>query len=429
MYSEINIEGLETEAEKIVLDNDRMLYLPFFSAAEKFCSENNVLFGGRVGIDLLIGESITKDSFLWELYCDDTFNTAKLLANALSNVNSPHIPTKTVALQTNIRHKEFTIFINSRMLFKIYSLDKYRGINLSQLMGPATRDSYFTKIPIKCISEEMQLIEIYRTLYNPAKMSLWTKYIAAEDIIYNTIKDFVAEKAVKEISGGDCKINKHHLESDIIKKIITGSNNILIGDHALASLGIENNPSRIQIITEEPIEKISNAVESLIKASAPSAKVTFIRYSLNIPSDFQIVKYTLYINTGKEQMPIADIFNSAEFELIPWWEGSGKYQKIKIGNPWVLLRFQFIDIWILRLILNLGTDNPEFIKTKIRSIVNRASEIRKIVKDYLSTDPAKIFQLDNYVGNYIDENIAKKKLIKELGERFQTYYPAKNLNS
>jgi hypothetical protein len=174
MYSQINIvKNIEPIAEKFILDNDRMMYLPFFERTEKFCAENNVLIGGRVGLDLLIGKPVTKDSFTWDLYCDDTFNTAKALADELSQVDSPHVPARTVALMTNIRYKEFTLSINARIMFKIYAMDRYRGIKLVELMGPAVRTSYFTKTSIKLISEEMQLIEIYRTLYSPKKLSLW----------------------------------------------------------------------------------------------------------------------------------------------------------------------------------------------------------------------------------------------------------------
>src|SRR5690606_5687084 len=107
----------------------------------------DVIIGGRVGIDLLVGRPLAKDSFFWELYCDDTFNTARELALTLYRTESPHIPSRTVALHTNIRHREFTIFINARRLFKIYALDKYRGLKLAKLMGPAIRTSYFNKIP------------------------------------------------------------------------------------------------------------------------------------------------------------------------------------------------------------------------------------------------------------------------------------------
>lgn len=432
MYTRINIVSrLEPEAEKFILDNDRMLYLPFFTRAEEFCIENSVLIGGRVGIDLLVGREITKDSFMWDLYCDDTFNTTKTLADELSRVVSPHIPARTVSLMTNIRHKEFTLSINARVLFKIYSMDKYRGIKLVDLMGPATRTSYFTHAPIKLVSEEMQLIEIYRNLYTPKKLHMWESELAAEDKIYSLISDTLGEKAVKELSGGIEKFNKTAAEEIILRKIVAGSDNVLIGDYALEALGLSS-ASRLQFISSMRVDDIAAAVEMVLKndirrIKVRVARVTFVKYPLNIPSDFQIAKYTLYVNNGREQTPIADVFNSSTFEMIPYWLLGGEYSRVKVGNPWVLLRFMLIDIWVLKLILNIGTDSPEFIKGRVGNIIKNADKVRKVTREKINSDASELFQLNGYVGCYIDENVAKKKLIKEIGERFPAYYPAKSV--
>jgi hypothetical protein len=110
--------------------------------------------------------------------------------------------------------------------------------------------------------------------------------------------------------------------------------------------------------------------------------------------------------------------------MIPYWNGAGDFAKIKLANPWVILRFLFIDVWTLKLILNIGTDNPDFIKRRIQQLIANCDLTRTLALSCLK-EPEKIFQLTNYVGSFIDENVAKKKLIKELGERFPVYYPAK----
>lgn len=432
MYSQISIvKKIEPDAEKFILDNDRMLYLPFFECAEKYCAENSVLIGGKVGLDLVIGRAFTKDSFAWDLYCDDTFNIAKGLADALFRVNSPHVPSATVALSTDIRHKEFTLRINARHMFKIYALDRYRGIKLADLMGPAVRDGYFTKTPIKLISEEMQLIEVYRNLYSPKKLSQWMDKLSAEEKLYNLISDTLGAKSVGSISGAGERLNKHEAEEQILRKIIASSNRVLIGDHALKALGL-GVPSRLQFITHENINEVTKSIERVLQNSSrklriSNIKVTHIRYPLNIPSDFQISKHTIYINGGRDHVPIVDVFNSSAFEMIPWWAGSGNYSGIKVGNPWVLLRFLFIDIWVLRLILNIGTDNPDFIKSRIKAIVANADKVRTLALECVADRPETIFQINNYAGNYIDEDVARKKMIKEIGDRFAPYYPAKSI--
>ncbi len=452
MYTKVNIlNELELSAEKFIMDNDRMLYKVFFEAVEQFCASNLVLLGGRIGIDLITGKALSRTSFFWDLYCDDTFNTAKNLVIKLSGVRSPHIPANTVALQTNIRHKEFTIYINARTLFKVYSMDKYRGIKLIDLMGPAVRTSYFARIPIKCIPEEMQLITIYRNLYTPSKMSLWRDDIENERKIYELIRESASEKATQLIGSNEgsnasdsCKNGKvgdahsgpdtdsyraadvtgahqysPHIKQTInciLQKVLRANDYVLIGEYALSALKLTHNPLRLQFIAHDDIKIIVKKCERCL---ARPGKLTYMYYSLNLPDDFQILKYTIYMSTGKDQVALADVFNSSAFEMIPFtWRDN-----VRVGNLWVILRFLFIDMWVLKLILNLDSNSAEFIKTKIVDTIKRAD----IVRTNIAADMPVHFQIDNYVGRYIDENIAKKKLIKEIGERLPIFYPAKHI--
>lgn len=413
MYLRINtIKTIEPLAEEFVFNNDRMLYKPFFERAEQFCSDNNVLIGGPVGVHMLIKKEINKDLFVWDLYCDDIFQTSKNLATALSEVKSPHVPSRTVALQTNIRHKEFTIFVYTRMLFKIYSLDKYRGVKLSEMMCQNTTPGYFTQVPIKCICAEMQLIETYRILYTPAKMAMWQAGLDIEDKLFA-----VATGPASDIKGGreqSCDYQK------VLVQLLTKSPHVLIGDHALSDMGLITNPARIQIISSDDIEIIRTLVEKTI--CNQRTKINQVKYSLNIPSDFQITKHTLYITSGKDQTPIMDVFNSSQFEMIPYYWGRDKYAGVRIGNPWVILRFLFIDIWVLKLIMRMSGDAKPM-KCKISTNVSRAALVRKFIS---TRGPTEAFQLSNYAGTYINETIAKKKLIKEIGDRFPMFYPAAN---
>jgi hypothetical protein len=160
------------------------------------------------------------------------------------------------------------------------------------------------------------------------------------------------------------------------------------------------------------------ALNSLLKSN-----LTFVEYKLNLPRDFRIKKYTIYMQ-GRDRTPLFDIFNSTNFEMIPFWE----INNYKIGNPFVLLRFQFINLWSLRIILNIGSES-KFIENKIRVILNRSNKLRRLIDEIISGSNTNyavtdLFQLDNYIGKYINEFIAKKQLIKKIGMRFPIYYPA-----
>ena len=438
MYTKINnTPELIQHAEKFVLDNDRMMYMKFFTAAEEFCIKNDIIIGGKVGLDLLAGVLLTKDSFMWDLYCDNTYNMAKSLADCLYDVSDPHVSSKTVSMRTDIKHKEFTVTVHGRLFFKIFALDKYRGIELIKLMGPATRPGYLTKRPIKLISEEMQLIDIYRSLYSPLKVANWQDCLIAEDKLYNLIKETIVKKSTHEISGGDPrveemfgsqeKITKSFIDELLISDFIKSVNGILIGDYALNALGLEESPSRVQIISDRNMDDIVKSIEVSLgqtKKNIKDIKIKYVKYPLNIPSDFQITKHTVYL-VNQEQVPIMDVFNCAQYELIPYEPGTGDYKGMFIANPFVTLRFKFIDLWVLKIILNLGTDNPEFIRKRSHNIINSVEKLRSYVHKIIKENSFDIFQLTNYAGVYTNELVAKKKLIKEVGIRFPIYYPVK----
>lgn len=429
MYQTLNIvPDLFDDAAKFIFDNDRALYRPFFEQVERFCIANNVLVGGKIGIDLLMGKPLTKDSFIWDLYTEDTFNTTKALATELSKVHSPHINPNYIGVRTEIRHREFTIVINTRALIRVYNMDQYRGLKLFDLMGPATRTSYFISEPIKCMPEEIQLIEIYHALYTPGKLSMWEEYTQAEAKIYSLIRDTLGEKALKTIEGGAPSVRVGDIADLIISKWAKGRDHVIIGDYAFDALGLTKNPSRLQIITDKPIDTVTAEIQSLLsregsKLSPFGQTLTHVRYPLNIPTDFQITKHTIYIASEKDKTPIMDVFNSSAYEVIPYKIGDGDYAKVKIGNPWVLMRFKFIDLWVLKLILNLGKENSNYMKSRIRAVLESMEALHSIIEQSIKTSPLDLFQLTNYVGSYTSESVAKKKIIKERGEHFAMWFP------
>lgn len=123
-----------------------------------------------------------------------------------------------------------------------------------------------------------------------------------------------------------------------------------------------------------------------------------------------------YKSWGKN-IPILDIFNSTEYELVPYIPYTitidSKEYIIKIGNPWVLFRFMLIDIWIYKLLLGLKIINEQTYQFKERML---NANIQKIKKSDLMK---KCFGLE-YVGIHYDAIINKKKNTDKL---FYPYVP------
>ena len=205
------------------------------------------------------------------------------------------------------------------------------------------------------------------------------------------------------------------LQKIILKQIVESSPIVLIGEFAMARLNGISDPARVQFLTAEPIEDLERRVSRL----ARNYKVIAVKYTLNIPDDFQIVKHTIYLTGAREQVAVADVFNSPAYELIPY----SCVNSVRVANPWVILRFLFIDIWVLRLVAHISKVDAATTAARVSAVLARCD----LLRTYIAKDLAATFQFD-YVGNYVNESVAKKKLIKELGERFPTFYPARGAN-
>jgi hypothetical protein len=146
--------------------------------------------------------------------------------------------------------------------------------------------------------------------------------------------------------------------------------------------------------------------------------------------------------------------------------------KLQIAAPFVLLRFIYIDIWVVKLITSLGNvrrggiDNVSAdndgnsvsnnVSTETASADNDdnsdgnsdgnnvsaettsaitgggsridvltalADRIRDYIESNLETDPFIVFKRD-YIGVNTSEIVAKKKIIASAGYRIPNYYPA-----
>lgn len=96
---------------------------------------------------------------------------------------------------------------------------------------------------------------------------------------------------------------------------------------------------------------------------------------------------------------------------------------IKIGNPFVLLRFLIIDLWIIRMIHGMGHFTDDMLKLKTKYIMYVVEKIKTPEFGLLD----KVFGID-YVGVYKDYDISKK--IENLkSDPFFPYYPERELTN
>lgn len=412
MYTQLsNLDNCVSYASAYVLKNDRKLYEPLLSHIEEFLSSEPVVFAGQTASEYFDGKELNKDSYVFEIYASDPLNTSERLVDSLYakfKNNSPFIDINTLALETLIKHTEYSISVGSRSLMKVLTFGEYRGVDLIEIMNPIKAPGRFSGAIIKIVPEDWYLITAYRMLYSPQYVDQWEALYNLSGKILTTI----IENNNPSKTGGE---NITTIARIALLSIVKKSGLLLIGDKALnLYLDSDTQTQRLQLIfdsnnsPESIVGLLSKKLEDSTKKIAMSDhKVDLVNYYLNIPSDFRIRKFTIYITHGKNKFPLVDMFNSGTYELLPYVVKEG----YKIAHPFVCLRFYLIDLWILKLIEHLGGDNNQ----RRNQILNKMKTINELPKQ---------FQLGDYYGEFSNENVARKKLMKALGMA-PKYYPAK----
>ena len=231
-------------------------------------------------------------------------------------------------MQTVLTRNEFNIWCDTRLLIKIFRLQRWKG---KPLYSGITCDGYYGN-KIKIMPPSVINIEIYQKLYNPKYYSQWDEL-----------------REVKQMIGGAQRNARRdtRMESAF-------SDKILIGDYALAHyIGLKNK-RRLQFISGTDIAEI-----------AREWGATWKEYNHTIPSDFQLRKYTVY----KGEKALFDVYNSTTYELIPWQQ----IGKDRIAMPEVVIRFLYIEKWVWG-VINPGNDTRSAqitAMTKIKQVDQR----------------------------------------------------------
>lgn len=340
------------------------------------------------------------------IYCDNAEMHAKNIANDMQYI--------WVKMQIKVPREEFVIYYDTMPLVFVYAIQKHKNISLSNIIMPVEKD-------VNYMSPELELISLYQDLYSPFK-DRW--HIELEAPLINMVKDRVAKKI---LIGGkkkcdDCSDNRKNSVDNVkllvLKEFATTPEFIVVGQWARTLLeGSSNSSEKLQLITTLDIEVAIKNIMLFLERYTKSS-ITFSDQNLHIPKDTRTRRYTLYMsyasfNRDKPlRKPFLDIFNSGTFELIPI-EKHNYY----IGNPFVLLRFYMIDLWIVRLVHKLELISKDVLTKKINNLMDNINFVRS--GDWMD----RVF-LTDYVGQIIDINVANRMASLDRKMLFP-YYPYK----
>lgn len=421
---------LKENAIPVIL-KDRNTYNDVYQVVEEYCKENHNLIISD--IQKLLNKEDKLAFKVYEIYCENPYKHAITLTNQIYQKIG-----KWTQLTTVITHQEFEIYYDGRNVVKIYNLVKGKDIKLIDLVNPVLI------YDINYISPEIELIDVYKRLYLPDKCNEWKALLDIESYLFDLVK--IRNESAGEIKLGGADIeNEPPIRRDLselenLKKIIleeyvydllnatenkTNNQILLLGHWALnlieyvseSSTGeLKSHVEKLQIISPNVENDIKNI--QLILQKHTDLVITHREHILHLPKDFRVKRYTLYVSSHSlKEVPFMDIFNSTEFELVPYNVVKVGNKQVKIANSYVLLRFIMIDLWMLKVIDKMGKIHKKPLAAKLKALYELIYKIKNPRSDVLK----RVFGVD-YIGTNIDFAAAKK--MERLKYKVFPYIPA-----
>lgn len=437
MYKHINAIELAIESAKDpngVVMKDRQLYVPFFKEAEKYIRENNLIVGGNTATNMLFGKKPGPDDYLYEIYSSNIIKDGIELTKIFYNLDPDGLGHYT-HMMTEIPNKELIIKINERQLFHIKALEIHRGARAADIIHPSIRPPNFLRkgLKLQCMGPDIQLINIYASLTNPANASEWSELLEVEEKlrkiyireVNNRIKSISHKR--KKVGGKEGTKNKH-IESFIYalaKEYAPRSGHVVIGDFSCTNKNRIGKFPRLQLISSNSFKEEERIVTNIA-----------VRFGLNIQktinepkviSDDKLRKMTMYIiRPGMRREPFLDIFNTGEYELIPFINKKITDYTLPIGTPFTIMRFLLIEAWVIQLLFRMDVVTDDYARRVLKKLLD---DYKSTVSIYEELKRKKLYDhifpknSDKYIGNYMNFIILRKRKKFNPSTTKRKFYP------
>lgn len=475
MYTHFDILEVAKTHAKVTAIKDRMQYIKFIEAGEKFAADHGLIIGGSAATRLLLRSEPDIDDFQYNLFSDSIVTHARELGNILYAIDPQGLGHYTTVLTKIIKYL-LTILVDGRELFILTVLTAHRGIKTSDVLIPSECFAQFAKnedgTPLKllCVGPEIQLINIYNSLCNPLNASSWGDLLLTESklrFIFNQEVKLKIETAINRIEGGreggrqggPADIHFYRILRD---KYANGPGRVFIGPAAIEILTGKKvaGSERLQVITAGQLD--GDAQEILDLAQSIDITISWKIDDPKLPLISHIRRMTIHVIKDEQKEPILDVYNSAAFDLIPYFtapptsqikkqlstahvkrlanrkhtryvqQDPGPPLSLKIGTPFVLMRYRLIDLWIIQILMKMGAININYAKIVLNNIVSgyeiAASHYESILNNNDTEAVAiKLLPMSTYIGRLENPELVVKRASKILQKtKFYppAYYPA-----
>jgi hypothetical protein len=453
MYTRIDaIEDAQNRAETEAF-NDRMQFAKFIEAGEHFAAQQGLIVGGAAATRLLLGDKVNPpairfDSFQYDLFSAQALQHARCLGETLYRSDPDGLGHYT-AVVTKVTDYFMSILVDGRPLFNVTALPQFRGIRAADLIAPCRRPAQFAKskdgapLRLLCVSPEVQLISVYGALCNPANAGDWGDHLMTEA----ALRALFVQDARPRLPGKGSTTHRaparicNRLLRDLLNKFAAGPSRVLVGSAAISLLLEEKTPTegQLQVITAGRLESEAEEIVALAKASG--AEVSWKIDDVKVPTEPRLQRLSLSVVVGGRREPIIEVYNAAEFDLVPYTTLGANSRlgpeapprTLKIGTPFVLMRYQLISLWTIQVLSRMGAVAAADADA---ASATTASEFNAVAKYYEATiacaasDPEavalQLLPLTAYIGRLEEPELALRRTAQHLpGARFHSmYFPA-----
>lgn len=450
----VNQYGLVSDKmEKHVYD-ERLQYNDIYNTIEDFIVKANstqslkrdtrIIIGGSMGINLLLERERTFRDFQYILYTENSLVHVNSLTNEIAKIIATNSKTWIVKMKSSIPDVKYEIYVDNRPMVTVYTL-KSDPVKTYDLIEPMTVKSFDGKKQLIVLSPEMYLLDVYRTLYSPSDVGMWEDTLIDEQHLFELL-----QKRLSILGGAnDLTSDRSKIENAILEHYVCDDDRVvLVGEHAfkvLANNGalptlknMQMSSNVIYVLSSMSEEESFNKIKDIVrKATGRDIPVTKNTKSSNVMQDFRLQRTTIKIGAENDQKEIMYIYNSPSFDLIPFNTVKNNTGKtIQVGNPFVLMRFLLIDLWVIRWVREMKKVNEFFAKKRISNILHLIVVLRTAIADssdkhigikdefFASEDkPLNVFQRNRYIGVYVDEGISMRQKMMNQDKRYFDYFP------
>jgi hypothetical protein len=410
------LKDINANALKII-KAERGQYDQVWKVIEDYCKKHKLILSNKYVLSGYADAQCNIYNKIYKIYTSNPFKHANNLANEIHRANIEDSNACYTRMKTLQENAAFNIEYNMRQVAIINKLQRYKSRTEStDIIKPVEIKNQLY------MPSELELIDIYHIMYNPAMYGEREEASAYEKILFEQ----TLTRKEKGVLGAGCQELKRDrlqaLKIGIVTKWLPTRDFILIGPWAHDWIKLESNicanKEKIQIIGDIIPDKLKNLLQKFVSGMT-KFNIVYRTQELYIPKDMRTKRHTFYIQIRSEkgitEKPFLDLFNIALFEVVP----CKCVRNIYIGSNEVILRFLFIDLWILRVIKGMGYITDNILNMKISYLWHLIIFFRK---------ECCIRGETHFIGTHKDAFI-EKKMSNLQGRTYYPYYPAAMLKN